>query len=144
VGVVTQYVTAQVTGTDAQGRVTTGQTVEQVILTVTNTASVGAGEPEVVTLTATNAQAQATGGVVVVTMTESSTSTEPDGNQVIIVKTITSSVRYTRPAGTATMGSQGSLQTGSSAQSIPRLSLPLMTTIIGVISALLIFGASAI
>lgn len=89
VGVVTQYVTAQVTGTDAQGRTTTGQTVEQVILTVTNTApagSGGGGEPQLVTVTATNAQEPATGGVVVVTLTESSTSTEANGSQVVVVK----------------------------------------------------------
>lgn len=92
VAVVTQYVTARVTGTDAQGRTTTGEDIEQVILTVTNTASGGAGEPEIVTLTATNGQAEATGGVVVVTMTESSTSTEANGSQVIVVK-----VRFESP-----------------------------------------------
>lgn len=95
--VVTQYVTAQVTGTDAQGRTTTGETVEQVILTVTATAA-GAGgaapsnEPQIVTLTATNANQRATGGVVIVTLTESATSTEADGKQVVVLK-----VSSTRP-----------------------------------------------
>lgn len=170
VDVVTQYVTAQVTGTDAQGRTTTGEQVEQVVVTVTNTAAAGSAggnaEPQVVTVTATNANEQATGGVVVVTLTESSTSTEANGSQVVVVKvcifgrgqgnaqeaylsifqTITSSVRYTRPAGTATVGGgSGSLQTqtGSSAKSLP-LSVPMLTTIVGVISALFLFGASSI
>jgi hypothetical protein len=86
VNVVTEYVTARVTGTDAQGRTTTGQNVEQVILTVTNTAPGESGEPEIVTLTATNRDEPATGGVVTVTMTDSSTSTEANGSQVVVVK----------------------------------------------------------
>ncbi|KAJ9092383.1 hypothetical protein QFC21_006885 [Naganishia friedmannii] len=144
--VITQYVTARVTGTDAQGRTTTGESLEQVILTVTATAAGGSREssvePQVVTLTATNANQRATGGVVIVTLTESATSTEADGNQVIVVKTITSSIRYTRAGSTATIGSSGSLQTASSATSRPSTSRSLCTLAVGLVSASFVYGAT--